>query len=273
MSAHGYPLRSTTFDSNGRATYFEPDTSTTFTVVSHNTSANGCPRIPHETLMYHVNGTRGVAIWNPRISNNGRWDVVHLDSGPYFGKVLAINEISNYWGYGDTGVILQARPCDVTGTNVYDRTIACWMSIPRGTSPAVWEGNVVALSDPGTNIGGPHDIRAVVVSSLYGPKIGTIQIWSGLLTNIPKGWVLCDGTYPTPDLRHRFVMGIDTATGARSDESSIGSVGGTRFNTATQTLQYSSTGSTAVLPDAYETNPSLENRPPYYVLAYIMRYG
>ena len=68
-------------------------------------------------------------------------------------------------------------------------------------------------------------------------------------------------------------MGVDTSTGARSDESSIGSLGGTRFNTATQTLQYSPTGTTAVLPDAYETNPSLENRPPYYVLAYTMRYG
>jgi len=67
-------------------------------------------------------------------------------------------------------------------------------------------------------------------------------------------------------------MGVDTATGARSDESSIGNIGGTRFNTATQNLEYSSTGTTAVLPDAYETTPSLENRPPYCVLAYIMRY-
>ena len=66
-------------------------------------------------------------------------------------------------------------------------------------------------------------------------------------------------------------MGIDTSTGARSDESSIGNIGDTRFNTATQTLQYSSTGTTAVLHDAYETNPILENRQPHYVLAYIMR--
>ena len=128
------------------------------------------------------------------------------------------------------------------------------------------EGNVVALSDPGTNSSGPHDIRAVVISPLYGPKIGTIQIWSGLLTDIPKGWALCDGTYPTPDLRHRFVIGIDTSTNARSDEGSIGNIGGTRFNTATQTLQYFSTGTTAVLPDANETNPSLENLPANSVL-------
>ena len=50
------------------------------------------------------------------------------------------------------------------------------------------------MSDPVANIGGPHDVRAVVVLPRYGPKIGTIQIWSGLLTDIPKGWVLCDGT-------------------------------------------------------------------------------
>ena len=36
---------------------------------------------------------------------------------------------------------------------------------------------------------------------------------------------------------------------------------GTRFNAATQTLQYSSTGTTDVLPDTYETN-SQPRKPP-----------
>ena len=84
----------------------------------------------------------------------------------------------------------------------------------------------MALSDPGTNSRGPHDIRAVGISPFYGPKIGTIQIWRGLLTDIPNCWVPCDGTYPTPDLRHRFVMAVDTSTNARSDKSSIGNIGG-----------------------------------------------
>lgn len=40
---------------------------------------------------------------------------------------------------------------------------------------------------------------------------GAIVMWSGTLASIPAGWVLCDGTPPTPDLRNRFVKG--TAAG------------------------------------------------------------
>ena len=36
---------------------------------------------------------------------------------------------------------------------------------------------------------------------------GTIAMWHGLIANIPTGWVLCDGTNSTPDLRGRFVQG------------------------------------------------------------------
>ncbi len=36
---------------------------------------------------------------------------------------------------------------------------------------------------------------------------GLIVMWSGLLANIPNGWLLCDGTSGTPDLREKFVQG------------------------------------------------------------------
>ena len=36
---------------------------------------------------------------------------------------------------------------------------------------------------------------------------GIIAIWSGTSTNIPTGWVLCDGNNNTPDLRNRFIVG------------------------------------------------------------------
>ena len=41
----------------------------------------------------------------------------------------------------------------------------------------------------------------------YVPR-GAVAIWSG--KSPPKGWVLCDGTKGTPDLRNRFVMGAGT---------------------------------------------------------------
>ena len=34
-----------------------------------------------------------------------------------------------------------------------------------------------------------------------------IILWYGDTTNVPGGWVLCDGNGSTPDLRDRFVIG------------------------------------------------------------------
>ncbi len=36
---------------------------------------------------------------------------------------------------------------------------------------------------------------------------GLIVMWSGLLSTVPSGWALCDGTLGTPDLRDRFIYG------------------------------------------------------------------
>lgn len=57
----------------------------------------------------------------------------------------------------------------------------------------------------------------MVVSSFTEEKkhvvaTNTIIIWSGLLSNIPAGWVLCDGANGTPDLRDRFAKGVSTAS-------------------------------------------------------------
>jgi microcystin-dependent protein len=39
---------------------------------------------------------------------------------------------------------------------------------------------------------------------------GVVVMWSGLLTNIPNGWALCDGTNSTPNLSGKFIMGPDS---------------------------------------------------------------
>jgi microcystin-dependent protein len=51
---------------------------------------------------------------------------------------------------------------------------------------------------------------------------GLIVMWSGSVASIPDGWLLCDGTNGTPDLRNRFIVGAgDTyavaATGGSAD--------------------------------------------------------
>ena len=56
--------------------------------------------------------------------------------------------------------------------------------------------------------------------------IGTIVIWSGEMTAIPDGWVICDGTNGTPDLRDRFVLGA-------GNQYSVGNKAGAREVTLT----------------------------------------
>tara|TARA_B100000131_G_scaffold166811_2_gene161274 strand:- start:24644 stop:29164 length:4521 start_codon:yes stop_codon:yes gene_type:complete len=48
---------------------------------------------------------------------------------------------------------------------------------------------------------------------------GGIIMWSGSQSNIPSGWVLCDGNNSTPDLRDRFVLGAGSSY-------SVGDTGG-----------------------------------------------
>jgi len=40
---------------------------------------------------------------------------------------------------------------------------------------------------------------------------GTIVMWSGSLAEIPDGWVLCDGTNGTPDLTDRFILSVSAS--------------------------------------------------------------
>lgn len=40
---------------------------------------------------------------------------------------------------------------------------------------------------------------------------GGIIMWSGAVSAIPSGWVLCNGSNSTPDLRNRFVVGAGSS--------------------------------------------------------------
>ncbi len=47
---------------------------------------------------------------------------------------------------------------------------------------------------------------------VFRQPIGSIMMWSGLLADIPSGYILCDGNNGTPDLTARFVKGAPTST-------------------------------------------------------------
>ncbi len=56
---------------------------------------------------------------------------------------------------------------------------------------------------------------------------GMIMMWSGTIATIPSGWVLCNGSNSTPDLRNRFIIG------AHSDSAGVAYTTVTGSNTQT----------------------------------------
>ena len=69
--------------------------------------------------------------------------------------------------------------------------------------------------------------------------IGSIQMWSGTILNIPLGWKLCDGNNGTPNLINRFVVGA-------GGNYNVGDFGGldTVVLTAGQMASHSHNGTT-----------------------------
>ncbi len=53
--------------------------------------------------------------------------------------------------------------------------------------------------------------------------IGSIIMWSGAPSTIPNGFLLCDGTNGTPNMKGRFVVGHDSSN---TEYSTVGAVGG-----------------------------------------------
>lgn len=51
---------------------------------------------------------------------------------------------------------------------------------------------------------------------------GGVIMWSGSTGSIPTGWLLCDGTGGTPDLRNRFVVGAGSSYGVGGTGGSLG---------------------------------------------------
>ena len=136
---------------------------------------------------------------------------------------------------------------------------------------------------------------------------GAIVMWSGSIGSIPSGWLLCNGSSGTPDLRDRFIVGAGSTYAVAATGGSADAIVVTHTHTATVTdpghthvtnpnpayvgsAQGGHSGGGAQNPDGYPalsinsattgisvTNTSTgssgtnANLPPYYALAYIMK--
>jgi hypothetical protein len=134
---------------------------------------------------------------------------------------------------------------------------------------------------------------------------GMIMLWSGSSASIPTGWLLCDGSSSTPDLRNRFVVGATStyavgATGGSADAivvshthtatvtdaghshtitqiigqgGSSGSSAGFTGSAPAITITGTNTATTGITVANSTTGSSGTNAnlPPYFALCYIMK--
>lgn len=167
-----------------------------------------------------------------------------------------------------------------------------------------------------------NDVTISTYDNLYGAiatapvaptafTAGMIMLWSGSIGSIPSGWVLCNGSNGTPDLRNRFVVAAGStyavdATGGSADaivvshthtatsSSSVTDPGHTHdvinyngydngnkicgvANGSNQYLDPTASATTGITVATTTTVASAgtsgtgANLPPYYALAYIMK--
>lgn len=94
-------------------------------------------------------------------------------------------------------------------------------------SPALTGTPTAPTASAGTNTTQLASTAFVQTAISAAFTTGMIMMWSGTIATIPTGWVLCNGSNSTPDLRNRFVIG------AHSDTAGVAYTTVTGSNTTT----------------------------------------
>jgi hypothetical protein len=118
----------------------------------------------------------------------GRSVLVRCDGTNVFDQ---FNHVVNNMSFG--GNISVAGDASVTGNVSITGTTTL---VGAATAPTP------SNTDDSTKIATTAFVRDIIPS-------GLISMWSGTIATIPSGWLLCNGSSGTPDLRDRFVIGAN----------------------------------------------------------------
>jgi hypothetical protein len=219
------------------------------------------------------------------MSRNGS-GIYNLPTG---NPVVTGTTITSNWGNTTMSDIATA----LTGSVAADGQTPITGNLQMGGNKLTGLGNGTASTDSATY----GQLTAFVPS-------GVILMWSGSIASIPSGWLLCDGTNSTPDLRNRFIVGAGStyavnATGGSADATLVshyhtgttgdqsndhahsyglaqgggsGLSGGTGGQVATNYTGGVTAGHTHNFTTSTQGSSATNaNLPPYLALAYIMK--
>jgi len=119
----------------------------------------------------------------------------------------------------------------------------------------------------------------LIAKSQFKMYPGMVILWYGPVVDIPNGWLLCDGTNGTPNLRDRFLVGSGNTYAQNDSDGNVSHEHS--FNTFPHVHEFAVGTGLAYNDEPYERISSSEidsgitdpenNLPLYHALCYLMK--
>ncbi len=211
-------------------------------------------------------GLTGISDTNTQLSTEQVQDIV--------GNMVTGNTESGITvSYQDSDGTLDFSVATLNQSTTGNAATATKLATARTISGASFDGTAnITLNNANITNGAGYVTSAGAVPS------GMIMLWYGSVASIPSGWVLCNGSNSTPDLRDRFVVGAGAGYGvndtggaanvtlsvaqmpshSHSTNSHAHSFSGSGSNTHSHGIPKGSGGSQASIAN-YVPSPRVEN--------------
>ena len=179
-----------------------------------------------------VVGSSGTGVVIP----NGQTIPVYCDGTNFY--ALVTGTATNFAVAGN----LTTSGNETIGGNLAVTGTSTFTGIPTGPTAAVGTNT--------TQLATTAFVRSIIPA-------GVILLWSGSVASIPSGWLLCNGSSGTPDLRDRFVVGAggSYAVAATGGATAV-SLGTTNLPSHTHSISASGTTSTVNIDHLHSVSGS-----------------